>query len=966
MNSFAQFQRTYNKLQENEEFVAYFNDNACLDLGEILKRVCSSSPYLATCLEKETNWICSSFCNSFDNTLEKLMELSEGLRHKKNLKEISTQLRIFKRRFSLIIALADISKIWSLEEITSKLTIFADLSLSIAFDVVAQEVANDRKHKLLFKKFQSAGKIKSADLGFIVIAMGKMGAFELNYSSDIDFNVFYDISLYNKDERSSCIPILIKITKSVISFMSDVQAEGYIFRSDLRLRPEPSVTSVCLSTKFALGYYEEKGRTWERSAYIKARPVAGDIIKGWKFLENLKPFIWREKLNFFAIQDTQEIRRKIALKLENSGQNSFFGFDLKVGTGGIRDIELYTQTLQLIHGAKSNKVRGSGTCQTLVELFNEGWIEETVKEQLIEAYRFYRNVEHRIQMINDTQSHQLPKTQKASMAISELMLLTLEQLFSMLKTHQKNVIKICDHFFSGFGELSTGSSEKLSLPKDIFQDLNIIAVHKEKWKNYNIFKSERACKLFANIESDFFSMVATTAFPKETIVVIDHYFSQLPSGIEIFSLLNTDKLLLRVFIDLASKAPQVLDEIGQNTDILASVMQKNFFDNLPGLHCVHKFLESSLSKKTFDYEQKLNVIRQLAKELKFKVAVHLLQRRCSIEQASLCYSLIAQAILQVLTPIVMDNFSKRYGQLREKGIAIIGMGKLGSQEMTFTSDLDLIIVYDPKSYENEKSFSTIHQSTYFSRLTKELVSSLTAPMKNGYLYKVDMRLRPSGSKGPVAVSFSSFSNYQINEAWTWEHLALVRARVVFGDLNFSAQVQKIIGRALNTQRDISKIVEDVKAMRVKLSENFKLEQRKIKSLNIKAGLGMMQDLELLVKMGSLITKQKNGENIFDLIVQLKKNNYFTASEAKILNDAWRTYYYCDFLSRFFSFSISYDANFDDKSWESLLNKEGFLTVISELLLDNFSRKESASYLNSRVHSLSNKVNAIFEKKLCLE
>ena len=155
-------------------------------------------------------------------------------------------------------------------------------------------------------------------------------------------------------------------------------------------------------------------------------------------------------------------------------------------------------------------------------------------------------------------------------------------------------------------------------------------------------------------------------------------------------------------------------------------------------------------------------------------------------------------------------------------------------------------------------------------------------------------------------------------------------------------------------------------MRVKLSENFKLEQRKIKSLNIKAGLGMMQDLELLVKMGSLITKQKNGENIFDLIVQLKKNNYFTASETKILNDAWRTYYYCDFLSRFFSFSISYDTNFDDKSWESLLNKEGFLTVISELLLENFSRKESASYLNSRVHSLSNKVNAIFEKKLCLE
>ena len=458
-------------------------------------------------------------------------------------------------------------------------------------------------------------------------------------------------------------------------------------------------------------------------------------------------------------------------------------------------------------------------------------------------------------------------------------------------------------------------------------------------------------------------MISNTYSPAETLANIDKYFSQLSSGVEIFSLLNSNRSFLNIFVDIASKVPQVLEEMGQNTDILASVVNKDFFQSFPTLEGVLLELDRILNVKPFDYEDKLSLIRQFVKELKFKVAVHLIQRKSNIEEASFSYSIIAEAVLQILAPIVTENFSKRYGPLKSKGFAIIGMGKLGSREMTLTSDLDLIIVYDPVSLENLEKSSKIHPSTYFSKLTKELVSALTSTMKDGYLYKVDMRLRPSGSKGPVAVSFSSFSNYQKTEAWTWEHLALIRGRVVYGEKSFSLRIEDVIKKSLRAPRDVSKVFLDVKDMRGKLFDNLKLENKKIKSLNIKVGQGMMLDLELLIKMGALITKQENGKNIAYLIDKLEGIKYFSNEEVDLIRKAWRIFYTSDFLSRYFNFDISKSTDFESYRWSELFQKDSFFIFLKDFLSEDLTKDTLKKHLESSVGLLSNEINSVFNSKL---
>ncbi len=953
----------FNRLSENKSLVKYFEDNSIINLRDFILKVRFSSPHLARSLDREVEWVFSNFKTSFDVMLDDLIDESKKLLHFNDLEVVSNKLRAIKRRVALIIACADICKIWSLGKVTLKLTQFADSSLSTVFDAVVQNFSMKKKKREFTEVFGSYADIKSSDLGFVVIAMGKMGAFELNYSSDIDFNVFYDSNIFSKDQLLIFQPILIKITRDVIKVMSEINEEGYIFRCDLRLRPEPSVNPVCMPVKFALEYYKEKGRTWERSAYIKARAVAGDISKGNCFLADLEPFIWRKKLNYFAIQDTQEIRKKIARK-EGKGQEvGVLGFNVKVGSGGIRDIELYTQTLQLIYGGRDKNVRCLGTCQSLQVLKEEGRITESTLRELSQAYEFYRNLEHRIQMLNDSQTHEIPKTEEGITAIAVLMMISVDELEHAIRYYQNKVIGICDEFFSVFSEDKNISDEVLFFPKNSFKKLESIHDLGEKWNKYNAFKSQRSKFLFSKIEKSLFEMISNTYSPAETLANIDKYFSQLSSGVEIFSLLNSNRNFLNIFVDIASKVPQVLEEMGQNTDILASVVNKDFFHSFPTLEGIVFELDRILNVKSFDYEDKLSLIRQFVKELKFKVAVHLIQRKSNIEEASFSYSIIAEAVLQILAPIVTENFSKRYGPLKSKGFAIIGMGKLGSREMTLTSDLDLIIVYDPVSLENLEKSSKIHPSTYFSKLTKELVSALTSTMKDGYLYKVDMRLRPSGSKGPVAVSFSSFSNYQRTEAWTWEHLALIRGRVVYGEKSFSSRIEGVIKESLRAPRDVSKVFLDVKDMRGKLFDNLKLENKKIKSLNIKVGQGMMLDLELLIKMGALITKQENGKNISYLIDKLEGIKYFSSEEVDLMRKAWRIFYTSDFLSRYFNFDISKSTDFESYRWSELFQKDSFFIFLKDFLSEDLTKDNLKKHLESSVGLLSNEINSVFNSKL---
>ena len=316
---------------------------------------------------------------------------------------LGAELRRAKRRVALLTGLADLGGAWSLEEVTGHLTAFADLACDLALRAALG--AEIRRGKL--------PGMDEADLatgaGMVIFAMGKMGAFELNYSSDIDLICLFDETRYDRDDFHEARSSLVRATRKMSVMLNDRTAEGYVFRTDLRLRPDPAVTPVCMAMAAAETYYESLGRTWERAAWIKARPAAGDLDAGARFQDTLRPFVWRKHLDFAAIEDAHNMRLAIRAHKGLGGALCLEGHDIKLGRGGIREIEFFTQTRQLIAGGRDPDLRVRGTVEGLALLAEKGWVpDDDAAETLTDNYRFHRTLEHRVQMLRDTQTHLLP------------------------------------------------------------------------------------------------------------------------------------------------------------------------------------------------------------------------------------------------------------------------------------------------------------------------------------------------------------------------------------------------------------------------------------------------------------------------------------------------------------------------------------------------------------------------------
>jgi len=795
------------------------------ELRELIAGTAGCSPYLKGLIERDAAWLAETLAGEPEDALAQILGALPAVPGG----ELKSALRHAKHRVALLVALADLGGVWTLEQVTRALTEFADLAVDLAMKaMVGAEITRGKLPGASMDDIGIAG-------GMVALAMGKMGAYELNYSSDIDLIVLFDGDRYGADDYHDARAALVRATRKMAGLLSEMTGEGYVFRTDLRLRPDASVTPVCLSMDAAETYYESVGRTWERAAYIKARPCAGDKAAGARFLDRMTPFVWRKHLDFAAIQDAHDMRLRIREHKGFHTAPALEGHNMKLGAGGIREIEFFTQTRQIIAGGRDASLRARGTLDGLASLAGKGWVEPATADTLSGAYRAHREVEHRVQMIADAQTHDLPADAPGFERLAAFMGCEVGALRAELAERLDRVHGLTEGFFAP--DAARDAPEMAQASRDIV----------EGWRNYPALRSARSVEIFKRLRPEILARLQKAARPQEALEQFDAFLAGLPAGVQVFSLFAANPQLIDLIVDIAATSPALATYLGRNAQVFDAVIGGSFFDPWPAPRDLRARLAAVLAGAP-DYETRLDAARRWRKEWHFRIGVHHLRGLISAAEAGRHYADLAEAVLGAVWEPVVAEFAAKHGPPPGRGAAVLGMGSLGAAQLSATSDLDLIVIYDAAGVENSDGRRPLAARPYYARLTQAFVTALSAPMAEGTLYEVDMRLRPSGRQGPVATSFDAFCTYQQTEAWTWEHLALTRARALSGAAGLCARIEAFRETLLAAPRDAAAILSDVADMRARLAQ----AKPGAGGFEAKLGAGRMQDIELLAQAAALL------------------------------------------------------------------------------------------------------------------
>ncbi len=843
-------------------------------LADLLAGAAGSSPFLSRLIEKEADWLADAVRCDPSEVMTSLMA-ADG--NPAEARTVAADLRAAKRRASLIIALADLGGLWSLEDVTGALSDFADFAVARAFDAA---LARERTGPLV--------GVKATEAGLIVLAMGKGGARELNYSSDIDLILMFDDERY--EDVGAVRPRWTQVTRRAVKTLTEATADGYVFRTDLRLRPNPSVTPPCLPVSAAERYYESVGRTWERSAFIKARAAAGDLAAGRTFLEGMSPFIWRRHLDFAALEDINDIRAKIRDAKGLAGLRDLPGYDVKLGPGGIREIEFFAQTQQLAFGGRDRSLRVRGTCDALAALATAERITDDDAAALTSDYAEHRRLEHRLQMIEDAQTHDIPVSEAARDQVAALGgWPDRAAMEGEVAARLADVRSRVNRFF-GVTEAKEAPEGDLDVADLGFQRPDMVADLADRWALGGIAatRDQRARRKVKVLTPIILTKLSAAGDPDEAALQFDRFLSGLPAGVQLFSLFEANPQLLDLLVEICAAAPRLAEYLARNASVMDAVLDADFFAALPDCATMTADLTGELAAALDDgpgdYETALDTVRRWAKEMWFRLGVQVLRGVADGREAGHGFSDIAEACLIALKPVVEAEFTRRHGPPPGRGTAVIGMGKLGSREMTSSSDLDLIVIYDAAGVTESDGPRSLPTQVYFARLTQMLVNSLTAPTAEGTLYEVDMRLRPSGGQGPVAIGLEGFRNYQKTEAWTWEHMTLTRARVVAGAPDLVAELTDLIEDILITPRDPVATRADVVEMRARLISAHGAARDRIWAL--KHAHGGLMDVEFVAQAGLLCASLAGPHAPQDAFAALVEKGAMDAAVAETLSAAY--------------------------------------------------------------------------------
>ncbi|GLK69929.1 bifunctional [glutamine synthetase] adenylyltransferase/[glutamine synthetase]-adenylyl-L-tyrosine phosphorylase [Ancylobacter dichloromethanicus] len=735
--------------------------------------------------------------------------------------EVMAALRRLRAETALTVALADIGGVFDLATVTGELTATADAALSAAVDFLAREGVSARKLK------KSAAEGGGVGLGYTVLAMGKHGARELNYSSDVDLIVLYDPEIAPLAKDVEAAPFFVRMTQRLVRLIQERTGEGYVARVDLRLRPDPASTPAALSVEAALAYYEREGATWERAAYIKARPVAGDLDLGHDFLKQLAPFVWRRALDYAAIADVHAMKQDIHA-FRGHEAIAVEGHNVKLGRGGIREIEFFAQTQQLIAGGRDPRLRTPRTLEALAVLAQTGWIGAAARDELSEAYHFLRRVEHRLQMVADAQTHSLPEDGETLAGFARFM--GYEDRAAFAQALVQRLSRVQDHYSKLFEDAPPRAAVegRLEFPEKADDRETLATLHRLGYAEPKVasatvrgwlagepraLRPDGAREELEAVVPLLVDALARGGAPDAGLNAADRFFREMPTAQPLLAALRHNPDLVRLLATILGTAPRLGEMLAHRPSLLDALLDPAFFGALPDEPELAARLAADLAQAE-DEEDRLDRARRFRQECHVLIGVRILSGTLPAARAGEAFARLADVLIRSLEEAAMARFREAHGTLPGAELAVLAMGKLGGREMTAGSDLDLIVLYDFDAEHPESDGPRpLYGGQYFARLTQRIVSALTTPTNAGQLYEVDLRLRPSGRSGPVATSLPRFKVYQAEEAWTWEHMALTRARVVAASPGFRSRVEAAIAQVLAGTHETRRLAADIVDMR---------------------------------------------------------------------------------------------------------------------------------------------------------
>lgn len=813
------------------------------DEAHLLEGIGGCSPYLKRQIQSVPDILPEIFRTPFQEYQDGLLKEVAGIR---DADDPARHLRTIKQKAALSIALADIGSAIDTMTATRALSEFADAVIDAGLRSAARQRGYDESLA-----------------GLAVIAMGKLGAHELNYSSDIDLVIVFDATRMAPGTKNDAREMSIRLARDLVAILQNQTADGYVFRTDLRLRPDPGVSPLALSVEAAELYYEAHGQNWERMAYIKARPAAGDIATGDAFLSALRPFVWRKYLDFAAIEDVKAVKRQIH-SAKGGGDIEFAGHNLKTGRGGIREIEFYAQTQQLILGGKNRDLRLRSTLESLAVLCQHGHINAGERDELTAAYRHLRHVEHRLQMINDEQTHAIPtKDVDIERAAIFSGAATIEEFRDGLVADMKCVQfhfdalfrTDVDDFLQPGPLVFTGVDNDPETVKTLttlgFKRTEDVSAIIRRWHTGSIraTRTERARHILTKLMPALLDALSRSGDPDASFVAFDRFLSQLPAGVQIFSLLENNVGLFDTLIEIVTVSPFLGNEMSRRPNFIESLLENGLASSMPGLDGYEKDLSDTLESAE-NYEDILNLTRRWVGEAKFFVAAKLAVGVISADIAATYLSAIAHAAIGAITPATIGEMERQHGKI-DGELCVLGLGRLGAGEMTLASDIDLMFIYNAspqaQSAGDKTGARALGGTEYFTRLVRRLVTALSVATEEGALYEVDMALRPSGGAGPAAVSLAAFQRYYRGDAWTWEIMALTRAQVMTATGGLGSIVSDEIDAIITRQRDPKATARDVDEMRQRLLE----AKGKDDPWDVKNVLGGLTDVAFLVQWAVL-------------------------------------------------------------------------------------------------------------------
>ncbi len=823
------FQRWKERLATLEEgpLVGYLEEITAAEGPRcLLSVIFSHSPFLTDCVLKEPETLAKLLQKGPDSAMKGVLALLQEPPDGADKAMMMRRIRQIRRKAALIIALADLTDAWSLEQVTGSLT---DLAIGLMELALA--------HILL--ACASRGQVTLAnpdqplkDCGYVALGMGKLGARELNFSSDIDLIVIFDPEKLGNESRYGPMELAQRMTRDFVALLSERTADGYAFRVDLRLRPDPAATPLAVSLHAALGYYESMGQNWERAAMIKARPVVGDLAMGRDFLKEIRPFMWRRSLDFQAIQDIHAIKGQIHAT-KGGSQVAIEGHNVKLGRGGIREIEFYAQTQQLIWGGRAPALRSNRTKEALMALAAEGLVKRATAGELCDSYDYLRRVEHRLQMVADQQTHSLPGDATGIERLAAF--LGLKDGSALREELLLNLHRVEDHYAELFEDapapsdpgslVFTGMSAEpdtiATLTKLGFEDPERVFDLVSSWHHgrYRATRSRTAREALTLLMPNLLKAFGRSADPDAALSAFHKFLAGLPTGVQLFTMLQANPQLLDLLASVMGSAPALAQHLARRPALIDSMLSPDFFEPMPKREELRAEMEDQLASARA-YEEELDILRRVVHDRRFQAGVQLLRGLAGEATVARRLSDIADAALGCLVDRVMTEFARRHGRIEGAKFAIIELGKLGSREMTATSDLDLVFVYElPEGTIGSDGAKALDPVTYFTRFAQRLINGITAPTAEGTLYSIDMRLRPAGDAGPVVTTLAGFERYHRKEAWTWEHMALTRARVLSNHEAFRQHVADHLRSILLSEHEPRKLLVDILEMRERLTRD---------------------------------------------------------------------------------------------------------------------------------------------------